>query len=193
MFLVLPDWQGKRLGAVAAEALEAHALYLREIMSQYATGKDDDLDYRLARRVAHNADAALSAALSHMLLEPRWVRRHARVGLQLLVLSHTLLSYLSALGAHRGLPADVAADSLAERAAREAADQIEQMAQALRGRQALALEDGAAEGLALALEQAADASGDGLSLVQAQLALVCRQVAPLRAAVRSLAGQGAAA
>jgi len=125
MFLVLPDWQGKRLGAVAAEALEAHALYLREIMSQYATGKDDDLDYRLARRVAHNADAALSAALSHMLLEPRWVRRHARVGLQLLVLSHTLLSYLSALGAHRGLPADVAADSLAERAAREAANQIE--------------------------------------------------------------------
>ena len=193
MFLVLPDWQGKRLGAVAAEALEAHALYLREIMSQYATGKDDDLDYRLARRVAHNADAALSAALSHMLLEPRWVRRHARVGLQLLVLSHTLLSYLSALGAHRGLPADVAADSLAERAAREAANQIEQMAQALRGRHALAQEDGAAEGLALALEQAADASGDGLSLVQAQLALVCRQVVPLRAAVRSLAGQGAAA
>lgn len=186
MFLVLPDWQGRRLGAVAAEAVQAHALYLREIMSQYATGKNDDLDYRLARRVAHNADAALSAALSHMLQEPRWVRRHARVGLQLLVRSHTLLSYLSALGAHRGLPPDVVADPLVARAAEEAARQIEQMAQALRERHPLAPDDGAAEALAQALEQQADATTEGLPLVQIQLALVCRQVAPLHAAVAQL-------
>ena len=191
MFLVLPDWQGRRLGAVAAEALQAHAQYLREIMSQYATGKDDDLDYRLARRVAHNADAALSAALSHMLQEPRWVRRHARVGLQLLVLSHTLLSYLSALGAHRGLPAGVADDSLVARAAEEAVYQIEQMAQAMRERQALPPADGVADALAQSLEQAADASGEGLSLVQTQLALVCRQVAPLRQTAQLLTGQAA--
>lgn len=188
MFLVLPDWQGRRLGAVAAQALQAHAHYLREIMSQYATGKDDDLDYRLARRVAHGADADLSAALANMLQEPRWVRRHARVGLQLLVLSHTLLSYLSALGAHRGFVAGVAADPLVARAAHEAAGHIEQMAQALRERRVPAPDDGAAATLAQALELQADAGGasDELSLVQTQLALVCHQVAPLRDAVAQL-------
>lgn len=189
MFLVLPDWQGRRLGAVAAEAVQAHALYLREIMSQYATGKNDDLDYRLARRVAHNADADLSAALSQMLREPPWVRRHARAGLQLLVRSHTLLNYLSALGAHRGLPPEVAADPLVARAAELAADRIEGMARALRARQSLAPDDGEADRLAQALEQQADASTDQLPLVHIQLALVCRQVAPLNAAVVPLLPQ----
>ncbi len=101
MLWVLPDWQGRRLAAVAAQALAAHAHYLREILSQYATGKSDDLDYRLARRNAHNADAAFSTTLSHLLQEPRHVRSHSLAGMRMLVASHTLLSYLSALGAHR--------------------------------------------------------------------------------------------
>jgi hypothetical protein len=67
------------------------------------------LAYRLARRNAHNADAALSTTLANMLMEPGHFRKDADMGFRFLVMSHTLLSYLSGLGAHRDtvLPADV--------------------------------------------------------------------------------------
>ena len=101
VFLFLPDWQGRRLNKVLANTLTCNSLYLRQIMQQYAQGKRDDLAYRLARRNAHNADAALSTTLSNMLMEPGHFRKEADTGFRFLVLSHTLLSYLSALGAHR--------------------------------------------------------------------------------------------
>ena len=49
----------------------------------------------------HNADAALSVALSNMLREPGRYRRNLDAGFRFLALSNTLLGYLSALGAHR--------------------------------------------------------------------------------------------
>ncbi len=109
VFLFLPDWQGRRLNKVLANTLTCNSIYLRQIMQQYAAGKSDDLAYRLARRNAHNADAALSTTLANMLMEPGQFRKEADVGFRFLVLSHTLLSYLSGLGAHREtqLPADV--------------------------------------------------------------------------------------
>ena len=42
-------------------------------------GKRDHLEYRLARRNAHNADAALSNSYSAMLKEPRSVRGNVEV------------------------------------------------------------------------------------------------------------------
>ena len=109
VFLFLPDWQGRRLNKVLANTLTCNSIYLRQIMQQYAAGKSDDLAYRLARRNAHNADAALSTTLANMLMEPGHFRKEADVGFRFLVLSHTLLSYLSGLGAHRDtpLPAEV--------------------------------------------------------------------------------------
>lgn len=82
--------------------LTNHRRYLDEIVHQYEEGKQDDLAYRLARRNAHNADAALSTLLTNMLHEPGHYRKQdADNGLRFLVLSNTLLSHLSALGAHR--------------------------------------------------------------------------------------------
>jgi uncharacterized membrane protein YccC len=98
VFLFLPDWQGRRLNKVLANTLTCNSIYLRQIMQQYAAGKSDDLAYRLARRNAHNADAALSTTLANMLMEPGHFRKEADVGFRFLVLSHTLLSYLSGLG-----------------------------------------------------------------------------------------------
>jgi len=182
MLLVLPDWQGRRLHLLVAQAIAAHAAYLREIMSQYASGKDDDLDYRLARRNAHNADAALSTALSQLLLEPRAVRRHARVGMQLLLLSHTLLNYLSALGAHRDKLFQSDSQPLASAAAQRAADSLDEMAQALKTRQPLAADDGSVAALALELDQQSDTLVDPFS----PLVLACQQLQPLRAACAQL-------
>jgi len=101
MVLVLPHWATRRINELAAGALQAHAAYLRQIGAQYRLGAQDDLAYRLARRNAHNADAALSTAVSDMFREPGIVRPHAGVALRFLIRSHTLLSYVSALGAHR--------------------------------------------------------------------------------------------
>jgi len=100
-WLLLPNWQWRLWPKLSARSLRAQAAYLEAIVRQYQLGKDDHLDYRLARRNAHNADAALSNAYSAMRKEPSRVRHHEASSGRFLLLSHTLLSYLSALGAHR--------------------------------------------------------------------------------------------
>ena len=181
VFLFLPDWQGRRLNKVLANTLSCNSQYLRQILQQYAQGKSDDLAYRLARRNAHNADAALSTTLANMLMEPGHFRKDADMGFRFLVLSHTLLSYLSGLGAHRDtqLPAEVR-EQLIEGAGRTIADSIDLIAQGLANRQPVAVQSDDEEALASALEQMPDDIDESQRLVQTQLALICRQLGPLR-------------
>ncbi|ANF57791.1 YccS family putative transporter [Halotalea alkalilenta] len=101
VLLVLPDWRGRSLERQAATSLERAAGYLGEIVHQFQSGRRDDLAYRLARRDAHNADAAFSALLGNILLEPQRHRSEAEPALRFLIQSHSLLGHLSALGAHR--------------------------------------------------------------------------------------------
>ncbi|WP_263143291.1 YccS family putative transporter [Pseudomonas sp. RIT-PI-AD] len=186
VFLILPDWQGRRLNAVVANTLSCNSRYLRQIMLQYATGKRDDLAYRLARRNAHNADAALSTTLSNMLMEPGHFRKDAETGFRFLALSHTLLSYLSALGAHReSLPEDASNRPL-EAAGEQFAETLESLAQALLQGTPVALQSDAEEALAGQLEQIPDELDDTHRLVQTELGLICRQLAPLRSMVAHL-------
>ncbi|AZF02381.1 hypothetical protein C4J95_4967 [Pseudomonas orientalis] len=181
VFLFLPDWQGRRLNKVLANTLTCNSIYLRQIMQQYAAGKSDDLAYRLARRNAHNADAALSTTLANMLMEPGHFRKEADVGFRFLVLSHTLLSYLSGLGAHRDtqLPADVR-EQLIEGAGNSLAASIDEIATGLANKQPIAIQSDDEEALAAELEHMPDEIDEGQRLVQTQLALICRQLGPLR-------------
>ena len=181
VFLFLPDWQGRRLNKVLANTLTCNSIYLRQIMQQYAAGKSDDLSYRLARRNAHNADAALSTTLANMLMEPGHFRKEADVGFRFLVLSHTLLSYLSGLGAHRDtqLPADMR-EHLIEGAGKTLATSIDEIATGLANKQPIAVQSDAEEALAVELEQMPDEIDEAQRLVQTQLALICRQLGPLR-------------
>lgn len=181
VFLFLPDWQGRRLNKVLATTLTCNSIYLRQIMQQYAAGKSDDLAYRLARRNAHNADAALSTTLANMLMEPGHFRKEADVGFRFLVLSHTLLSYLSGLGAHREtqLPAEVR-EHLIDGAGNTLAASIDEIATGLANKQPIAIQSDAEEALAADLEQMPDEIDEGQRLVQTQLALICRQLGPLR-------------
>ncbi|SDV10640.1 YccS family putative transporter [Pseudomonas mucidolens] len=181
VFLFLPDWQGRRLNKVLANTLTCNSIYLRQIMQQYAAGKRDDLAYRLARRNAHNADAALSTTLANMLMEPGHFRKEADVGFRFLVLSHTLLSYLSGLGAHREtqLPSEVR-EHLIEGAGKSLAASIDEIAAGLANKQPIAIQSDAEEALAVDLEQMPDEIDEGQRLVQTQLALICRQLGPLR-------------
>jgi len=101
IYTVLPEWRGRRLGRVLAEAMRSDARYLAQILDQYASGKRDDLPYRIARRDAHNADAALSGLLADMLREPDRAPDSREAMLRFLTDAHALLGQLSSLGAHR--------------------------------------------------------------------------------------------
>lgn len=104
--LILPDWQSKRLHKVMAEAISANKNYLAQIIGQYRIGKKDSLNYRISRRHAHNQDATLTTAISNMLAEPGRYVSAVDESYRFLTLNHALLSYISALGAHRTQIAD---------------------------------------------------------------------------------------
>ncbi|MBV8621269.1 MAG: TIGR01666 family membrane protein [Curvibacter sp.] len=184
VWLVWPDWQSRRLPRLAAQVLRSQANYLQEIVAQYRGGKQDHLGYRLARRNAHNADAAFSAAMSALFGEPGRVRRNAAAGMRFLVLSHTLLNYLSALGAHRHEGLEWSGES------RFAAD-AEGLVQALLGL-AGALQTGQPVPVAAALNDSAAGAGsdaanaDLVRLLQAQLTLALRLLPALRAVAAEL-------
>jgi uncharacterized membrane protein (TIGR01666 family) len=101
VYFIYPDWQSKKLYRVMATAIGHNRHYLAQIIGQYRIGKRDDLNYRIARRNAHNSDASLANAISNMLAEPGRYRGATEESFRFLTLNHALLSYISALGAHR--------------------------------------------------------------------------------------------
>jgi YccS/YhfK family integral membrane protein len=180
VFFVLPDWQGRQLHKVVASTLTASSQYLRELMRQYDSGKSDDLAYRVARRNAHAADAELSNTLSNMLQEPGRYRKGAETCLHNLVMSHTLLGYLSGLGAHRGMPSIGLGDERLSRAAERIADALDEIAVSLVTRNPVACSNDEEDALASRLERLPEESGDQRRLMRSQLSLICRQLAPIR-------------
>lgn len=180
VLLILPDWQGRRLSSVVANTLACNSTYLRQIIGQYAQGKRDDLNYRLARRNAHNADAALSTTLANMLMEPGHFRKDADIGFRFLVLSHTLLSYLSGLGAHRGEALLAPEQAHLLDSASSIADSLDEIAGQLRAKTSVQIHSDAEDELAQQLETLPEDVDDQQRLVQTQLALICRQLGPLR-------------
>lgn len=112
IYTVLPEWRGRRLDRVLAEAMRSDARYLAQILDQYASGKRDDLPYRIARRDAHNADAALSGLLADMLREPDRMPASREAMLRFLTDAHALLGQLSSLGAHRPVTPQATASSI---------------------------------------------------------------------------------
>ncbi|WP_369651336.1 MULTISPECIES: YccS family putative transporter [unclassified Variovorax] len=183
MLLVLPHWQARRFSDLAAAALRNHAHYLRQIAGQYRSGARDDLAYRLARRNAHNADATLSTAVFEMFREPGFVRPRAGTALRFLIQSHTLLSYLSALGAHRvALPAPQQLEALRAEA-EGAAAALDALASYMEGGSPDAGE-ASAEPVDPAppetVPQESDASDHAAKLFRTELALVRQQIEALR-------------
>ncbi|MFC3395238.1 YccS family putative transporter [Brenneria rubrifaciens] len=98
---IWPDWRFRGLPAVINKTLDANCRYLNAIMTQYHQGKDNSLAYRIARRDAHNCDAELASVVSNMSSEPHAIRNKMDGAFRFMCLNHTLLSYISTLGAHR--------------------------------------------------------------------------------------------
>lgn len=202
---VLPDWGRERLHVAAANVLDTSANYLQEVLARYlqdergGAGTRDDLAYRIARRDMHNADAALSALISSMLREPAKIRGRSNIdaGFRFLALSNTLLSYLSALGAHRAkidangddplLPnADLFDARLLDNAGRHAQQAMHAIASALKQRQPIPAGD--ADGEAALDARLQFSAGDETiqRLVRNQLALILRTLPALRGGAAEL-------
>ncbi|NBM54149.1 YccS family putative transporter [Proteus vulgaris] len=98
---IWPDWKFRQLPFVIQKTMTNNCYYLDAILIQYYQGKDNSLDYRIARRNAHSSDGELASLISNMSSEPKSYQASQEVAFQLLCLNHTLLSYISALGVHR--------------------------------------------------------------------------------------------
>ncbi|WP_298287653.1 YccS family putative transporter [uncultured Lutibacter sp.] len=96
-----PEWQYKKLPNLLSEAILKNTTYFKAILEEYKKPTTDDLEYRIARREAHRADNALVTAWQNMQLDPQKQQQLKKVAFKLTYLNHALLSYVSALGAHR--------------------------------------------------------------------------------------------
>jgi len=182
-FLILPDWQGRQLNTVLSRVIDSSSRYLQAVLGQYRSGMVDDLAYRIARRDMHNADAALSTALSNMLREPGHVRRNLDAGFRFLALSNTLLGHLSALGAHRTQLDSYAQDPLALAAGERVQEGLQALAQALEQHQPIAEGDTDGErAMAVQLEQGDEDMSPKLQLIRTQMAWALRLLPRLRTA-----------
>lgn len=98
---IWPDWKFRHISQALDKAIHANCRYLDAILEQYHQGKNNSVDYRIVRRNAHNCDAELASVISNMAAEPKKDKQQIDRGFRLLCLNHSLLGYISALGAHR--------------------------------------------------------------------------------------------
>lgn len=99
--LLWPGWQQNRIPQIISTAMTKNAAYLNAIVHEYSQTEADDLAYRIARREAHKANNELTQAWNSMRLEPKNKRTLMQHAFTLTYLNNVLLSYISALGAHR--------------------------------------------------------------------------------------------
>jgi YccS/YhfK family integral membrane protein len=184
IYLILPDWQGRQLDQVLSNTLRNDARYLQQIIAQYIHGKRDDLAYRIARREAHNADAALSGMLANMLREPGRQRRGNEDLLRFLTIAHTMLGHISALGAHREVIGNTHSRDTITLAGNLAVTKLEHLADALTANTPASAADSE-------IEQSMTPHADGVNdetarLVLSQLTLILAHRDRLASVVRDI-------
>ncbi|MGV3346597.1 YccS family putative transporter [Enterobacteriaceae bacterium LUAb1] len=98
---IWPDWKFCHLPSVLNNTLNVNYRYLCAIQTQYHEGRDTHLDYRIARRDAHNGNGDLASITADMAADKHVSPEQRDTAFSLLVLNHSFLSYISTLGAHR--------------------------------------------------------------------------------------------
>ena len=96
-----PDWLWINIRQSASQALEALSSYLSAIELELLHGRQDKLEYRLARRRAYGAAAELGQVTKEMQASARQYGLQAEQGAKLLTLTYGLLGPLASLGAYR--------------------------------------------------------------------------------------------
>jgi len=188
MLLVFPDWRERELHQRLADALAANSRYLRAIYEQYRSGRQDSLSYRIARRDAHNADAAVSVHVSTALKDPHGDRSDNRQALAVLACAQTLIGHLSALGAHRHLLAADPRNTLIEQVVAYVADNLEESARALIRAEPIPVDSDREEDLRQALAQMPGSRASPQQMLAAQLCHLIEELPRLRRVGLQLVG-----
>lgn len=98
---IWPDWDFRNISNTIKKNNRATLDYLDAVVKQYQFGKNNSIEYREARRSAHNAQTELSTIISSLSTEPNPNPELIHNAFRYLVYSHSQLSYISALGSHR--------------------------------------------------------------------------------------------
>ena len=98
---IWPDWDFRNISNTILKSRLAMLKYFEAVILQYQEGRDNSMEYRIARRNAHNAHTELSTMISSLSTEPQPDRTLVHFAFRYLVYSHSQLSYISALGSHR--------------------------------------------------------------------------------------------
>ncbi|HIF9447501.1 TPA: YccS family putative transporter [Photobacterium damselae] len=182
---ILPDWESHRLHKVMANSINANREYLGQIIAQYRLGKRDCLNYRVARRNAHNTDAQLSTAISNMLAEPGRYRMATNESFRFLTLNHAMLSYISALGAHRTQLEDNETYHLVSQAYRSINEHLESLTLQLEQNKPMAMPE-TDSALEQSLSQWRDDDCESTKMVLQQLHLIQRMLPELHSLTNKL-------
>ncbi|UKA30121.1 YccS family putative transporter [Photobacterium damselae] len=182
---IFPDWESHRLHKVMASSVNANREYLGQIIVQYRLGKRDCLNYRVARRNAHNTDAQLSTAISNMLAEPGRYRMATNESFRFLTLNHAMLSYISALGAHRTQLEDNETYHLVSQAYRSINEHLESLTLQLEQNKPMAMPE-TDSALEQSLSQWRDDDCESTKMVLQQLHLIQRMLPELHSLTNKL-------
>jgi len=98
---IWPDWNFRNISNNIQRSTQTTLDYFDAILAQYQQGQNNSVDYRKARRYAHNAQIELSNMISSLSTEPHPNQGLVHHAFRYLVYSHSQLSYISALGSHR--------------------------------------------------------------------------------------------
>ncbi|MCU4315880.1 TIGR01666 family membrane protein [Acinetobacter bereziniae] len=98
---IWPDWNFRNISNNILKSSKATLDYFDAVVEQYQQGRTNSIDYRKARRAAHNAQIELSTMISSLSAEPNPNQDLIHHAFRYLVYSHSQLSYVSALGSHR--------------------------------------------------------------------------------------------
>ncbi len=98
---ILPDWHYRNIEARYEKVAKMNIAYLKEVQQQYHAGREDHLNYLMARERANSADGELSALFSALSVEKNRSKKAQEQLFNNLCLNNNFLGYITALGAHR--------------------------------------------------------------------------------------------
>lgn len=105
LLLMWPDWKTRRLDLLSEAALTDLSNYLSAIAKHFdqcnVNSESEAIDYRIARRRVHTAEARLLDTLSSIQVEPKQNKNQSRALHEFTMAYHQILSYSSAIAAHK--------------------------------------------------------------------------------------------
>lgn len=95
-----PSWEFQNIQTFIGETINANRRYLLEIDHYYHHKNNADPSYKLSRKDAFLAIGNLNAAFQRMMQEPKSRQKNATKIYEVVVLNHTFLSLIAALGTY---------------------------------------------------------------------------------------------